>query len=114
MKYTGSASVAAPLVPLTAPSNGYAERLIGSIRRECLDHVIVLSEHHVLRVLGEYLDDYHYSRPQQSLGGNSPEPREVFRLAPTAAKVEKAFKEAESLKEKYQDAMKLIGEEIPI
>ena len=64
---------------LTAPrspwQNGYAERLIGSIRRECLDHVIVLSERHLLRILGEYFEYYHCSRPHQSLDGNSPEPR---------------------------------------
>ena len=43
--------------------NPYAERIIGSIRRECLDHVIELSEAHLLRVLGEYFDCSHSSRP---------------------------------------------------
>ncbi len=66
---------------LTAPRspwlNGYAERLIGSIRRECLDHLIVLSERHLLRILGEYFEYYHRSRPHQSLDGNSPDPRNV-------------------------------------
>ena len=66
---------------LTAPrspwQNGYAERLIGSIRRECLDHLIVLSERHLLRILGEYFEYYHCSRPHQSLDGNSPAPRET-------------------------------------
>ena len=66
---------------LTAPrspwQNGYAERLIGSIRRECLDHLIVLSERHLLRILGEYFEYYHRSRPHQSLDGNSPDPRDV-------------------------------------
>ena len=66
---------------LTAPrspwQNGYAERLIGSIRRECLDHLIVLSERHLLRILGEYFEYYHRSRPHQSLDGNSPDPRNV-------------------------------------
>ncbi len=66
---------------LTAPrspwQNGYAERLIGSIRRECLDHVIVLNEAHLIRILTEYFEYYHRSRPHQSLDGNSPEPRET-------------------------------------
>ena len=66
---------------LTAPrspwQNGYAERLVGSIRRECLDHLIVLSERHLLRILGEYFEYYHRSRPHQSLDGNSPDPRNV-------------------------------------
>ncbi len=66
---------------LTTPrspwQNGYAERLIGSIRRECLDHLIVLSERHLLRILGEYFEYYHRSRPHHSLDGNSPEPRET-------------------------------------
>ena len=66
---------------LTAPrspwQNGYAERVIGSIRRECLDHIIVLNEAHLIRVLGEYLKYYHSDRPHQSLDGNSPVPRSV-------------------------------------
>ena len=66
---------------LTAPrspwQNGYPERLIGSIRRECLDHVIVLNDAHLIRILTEYFDYYHCSRPHQSLDGNSPEPRET-------------------------------------
>ena len=66
---------------LTAPrspwQNGYAERLIGSIRRECLDHVIVLNDAHLIRILTEYFEYYHRSRPHQSLDGNSPEPRET-------------------------------------
>ncbi len=66
---------------LTAPRspwhNGYAQRLIGSIRRECLDHLIGFSERPLLRFLGEYFEYYHRLRPHQSLGGNSPGPRNV-------------------------------------
>ncbi len=57
--------------------NPYAERIIGSIRRECLDHVIVLSEDHLLRVLGEYVVYYHSSRPHLSLARNAPIEREI-------------------------------------
>jgi putative transposase len=57
--------------------NPYAERLIGSIRRECLDHVIVFSETHLRQILREYFGYYHEMRPHQSLERNSPVPREV-------------------------------------
>src|ERR1700730_12687519 len=57
--------------------NPYAERLIGSIRRECLDLVIVLGEEHLRRILREYFRYYHEVRPHQSLEGNAPVPREV-------------------------------------
>ncbi len=42
-----------------------------------MDHVIVISEAHLLRILGEYFEYYHRSRPHQSLDGNSPDPRNV-------------------------------------
>jgi putative transposase len=57
--------------------NACAERVIGSIRRECLDHVIVLSEAHLGRLLRAYLAYYNTARPHQSLDNNSPQPREV-------------------------------------
>ncbi|HUE12926.1 MAG TPA: integrase core domain-containing protein [Planctomycetaceae bacterium] len=66
---------------ITAPrspwQNPYVERLIGSIRRECLDHVIVFNEAHLKRTLSSYFDYYHASRPHMGLGGNSPLPRDV-------------------------------------
>jgi len=55
----------------------YVERAIGSIRRECLDHMMILGERHLRRILGEYVRYYNESRPHQSLDGNSPLPREV-------------------------------------
>ena len=57
--------------------NPFIERLIGSIRRECLDHILVISEAHLRRVLREYFAYYHDSRPHQSLNGNAPRPREI-------------------------------------
>jgi transposase InsO family protein len=57
--------------------NAFAERVIGSIRRECLDHVIILSEAHLCRVLHAYLAYYNSARPHQSLANNSPHPRVV-------------------------------------
>jgi hypothetical protein len=64
----------APRSPWQSP---YVERMIGSIRRECLDHVLVINEGHLLRVLREYFAYYHDSRPHQSLEGNAPRPREI-------------------------------------
>ncbi len=57
--------------------NAYVERAIGSIRRECLDHLIVLGENHLLRLLAEYVEYYNTARAHQSLDGNSPVPRAV-------------------------------------
>jgi transposase InsO family protein len=55
----------------------YVERLIGSIRRECLDHVIVLNEDHLRRNLASYFEYYHEARAHLSLDRNSPIPRPV-------------------------------------
>jgi transposase InsO family protein len=66
---------------VTAPrspwQNGYCERVIGTVRRECLDHVIVLGERHLRRVLKEYLAYYHGSRTHLGLEKDAPEPRAV-------------------------------------
>jgi putative transposase len=55
--------------------NAYVERLIGSIRRECLDHVIVRNARHLRRTLAEYLEYYHRTRTHLSLDKDAPEPR---------------------------------------
>jgi putative transposase len=60
------------IAPRAPWQNAFAERVIGSIRRECLDHVIILSEAHLDRVLRAY---YTAARPHQSLDNNSPHPR---------------------------------------
>jgi transposase InsO family protein len=66
---------------LTAPrspwQNAYAERVIGTIRLECLDHLIVIDERHLRRILASYFDYYHRSRIHLSLGKDSPVPRPV-------------------------------------
>ena len=65
---------------LTAPQspwqNPYCERVIGTLRRECLDHVIVLGEQHLRRILRKYLEYYHSSRTHLALDKDAPEPRE--------------------------------------
>ncbi len=53
------------------------ERLIGSIRRECLDHFLIRNEAHLRRLLRGYMGYYNTGRPHQSLDNNSPRPREV-------------------------------------
>ncbi len=61
--------------------NPYCERLIGSIRRECLDHLIVLNEAQLRRILASYFEYYHRSRPHLLLERNAPVPRRVERPA---------------------------------
>ena len=66
---------------VTAPhspwQNPYVERLIGTIRRECLDHMIIFNKEQLRRILQEYFSYYHEARPHQSLEGNSPARREI-------------------------------------
>jgi len=65
------------IAPHAPWQNPFAERVIGSIRRECLDHFVVLNERHLRRLLRAYLAYYNTARPHQALGNNSPFPREV-------------------------------------
>jgi len=66
---------------LTAPrspwQNPYVERLIGSIRRECLDHVIIVNESHLRQLLHDYFLYYHSARTHLSLDKQCPKPRVV-------------------------------------
>lgn len=57
--------------------NAYVERFIGSLRRECLDHVVTLGERNLLTVEVEYVDYNNTTRPHQSLNGDAPEHRQV-------------------------------------
>ena len=65
------------IAPHAPWQNPFAERVIGSIRRECLDHFVVLNERHLRRLLRAYLSYYNTVRPHLALGRNSPRPREV-------------------------------------
>ena len=65
------------IAPQSPWQNPYAERVIGSIRRESLNHVIVLNEQHLCRVLQSYMDYYHHWRTHRSLEMDAPEPRMV-------------------------------------
>ena len=57
--------------------NGFCERIIGTIRRDCLDHVIVMNERHLRRILKEYLAYYHRSRTHLGLEKDTPETRAI-------------------------------------
>jgi len=68
-----------PKAPASPWQNGVTERLIGSIRRECVDHVIVLGEVHLRRVLRSYARYYNDIRTHRSLGKDAPAVRRVQR-----------------------------------
>ena len=88
---------------VTAPrspwQNPYVERIIGSIGRECLNHVIISDERHLRRVLSSYFQYYHESRTHLSLNKDCPEPRPIH--PPTAGKVI-AFPEVGGLHHRYE------------
>ena len=64
-----------PIAPRSLWQNPYAERVIGSIRRECLDHVIVLGENHLKRILSSYVRYYNETRTHLSLYKDAPDGR---------------------------------------
>ena len=67
----------AVIAPRSPWQNAYAERVIGSIRRECLDHVVVIGERHLLGILSKYVDYYNGTRTHLSLAKDAPRPRTV-------------------------------------
>ncbi len=70
---------------ITAPrspwQNAYVERVIGSIRRECLDHIVIFNQRHLRRVLSSYVDYYQRTRTHLSLGKDCPEARPIMPLS---------------------------------
>src|SRR6202158_1146001 len=69
-----------PIAPASPWQNGVAERLIGSIRRECLDHIIVLDEEHLRRILKSYARYYNETRTHLALDKDAPVSRPVQRI----------------------------------
>jgi transposase InsO family protein len=67
---------------ITAPrspwQNAYVERVIGSIRRECLDHIVIFNERHLRRVMSSYVDYYQHARTHLSLDKDCPDPRPIM------------------------------------
>jgi transposase InsO family protein len=72
-----------PTAPASPWQNGFAERLIGSIRRECLDHIIVFGETHLRRILRSYARYYNEARTHLSLNKDTP----MSRAAETAGRI---------------------------
>jgi Integrase core domain len=66
-----------PISPRSPWQNGYSERLIGSIRRDCLDHVVVFGERHLRHLLKSYQKYYNEARTHLSLQKDAPTPRAV-------------------------------------
>jgi transposase InsO family protein len=69
-----------PTSPRSPWQNAYAEWLIGSIRRECIDHVVAFGERHLRHILLSYLNYYNAMRTHLSLGKDAPVPRAVQAL----------------------------------
>jgi transposase InsO family protein len=70
--------------PVRSPrANAVTERVIGTFRRECLDHLIILDEHHLLSVVREFVTYYNQDRPHRTLGLQTPE----LRPRPTAGPI---------------------------
>src|ERR1035437_4054833 len=88
---------------ITAPrspwQNAYVERIIGSIRRECLDHVVILDERHLRRTLSSYVQYYHRTRTHLSLDKDCPQIRSISQ--PTGGKII-AFPEVGGLHRRYE------------
>ena len=74
-----------PIAPAAPWQNGFAERLIGSIRRECLDHFVVLSEAHLRRIMQTYAGYYNDIRTHRSLDKDAPAFRAVQRIGNVAS-----------------------------
>jgi putative transposase len=67
--------------PIQSPqANAYAERFVGTVRRECLDWLLIASRRQLERVLSVYVDHYNGHRPHRGLGLVAPQPRPGLRL----------------------------------
>ena len=76
--------------PIRAPkANTICERFVGSVRRECLDHLLILDEYHLFRIMKAYIEYYNHYRPHQGLDQCIPAPVEIslpsVRLGPITA-----------------------------
>ena len=74
-----------PIAPASPWQNGFAERLIGSIRRECVDHIVVLGEAHLRRILESYARYYNDIRTHRSLDKDAPAFRPIQRVGNIAS-----------------------------
>ncbi|HMN11321.1 MAG TPA: integrase core domain-containing protein [Bellilinea sp.] len=64
--------------PVRAPkANAVCERFIGSVRRECLDHIFILSERQLYRLIGDYVAYFNCARPHQGINQRIPDPQQL-------------------------------------
>ena len=99
------------IAPRSPWQNPYVERLIGSIRRECLDHAIVFDALHLKRLPGAYFSYYHTARTHLALNKQCPEPRAV--KLPEQGKVI-AFPHVGGLHHEYRRAAQKPTAKVPI
>jgi putative transposase len=85
--------------PRSPWQNAYVERIIGSIRRECLDHIVIFDERHLRRILSSYVQYYHRTRTHLSLAKDWPQTRPISQ--PTGGKII-AFPEVGGLHHRYE------------
>jgi len=85
--------------PRSPWQNAYVARLIGSIRRECLDHIIIFNEHHLRSILSRYFQYHHKTRTPLSLNKDCPQP---CRIQPPSASKIIAFSEVGGLHHRYE------------
>ena len=96
---TAAATAHRPTARTSPWQNPYVERIIGSIRRECLNHVIIFDERHLRGVLSSYFCYYHKTRTHLLLDKDCPESRTVH--LPTVGKII-AFPEVGGLHHRYE------------
>ncbi len=88
-----------PTAPRSPWQNGFVERLIVSVRRECLDHLIVMNARHLRRILKSYITYYNLSRTHMALDKDAPVPRKCW--SPTDGQIV-VFPEVGGLHHRYE------------
>jgi transposase InsO family protein len=74
-RVAAASAIDAIVTPVRAPrANAVCERFLGSVRRECVDHVLILTERHLQRILSEYVGYFNGARPHQGIGQRTPLP----------------------------------------